>query len=181
MADTLLLNSDYRPHALISWKDAISMLVQGKVRVIEEYNDWQVRSPSITFKVPAVLLLIKYVGFRQEVSFNRVNIYARDEYKCQYCGLKAGKGAPLRISDLTFDHILPQSRGGKTNWHNIVAACQPCNTRKGDKTPKESNMPLLNKPYKPKALNNVEFTLSRSSVPDAWRDYLYWTQELEQG
>lgn len=181
MADTLVLNADYRPHALVSWRDAIGLLVGGKARVVEEYDDWKVRSPSVTFKVPAVLLLIKYVGFRQEVSFNRANIYARDKYMCQYCGRKSGRDGPLRISDMTYDHVLPQSRGGKTNWFNIVTACQPCNTRKGDRTPSEANMPLLNEPYKPKRLNNVEFTLSRKSVPDAWRDYLYWTQELEQG
>lgn len=180
MADTLLLNADYRPHSVISWKDAIVMIMQGKAETVVEYDDWQVRSPSITIKVPSVLVLLKYIVFRQSVKFNRANIYARDHHRCQFCGKKAGAGHKLRISDLTFDHVTPRSKGGKTNWYNIVTACQDCNTRKADRTPRQAGMSLLNEPGKPQKLNNVEFTLSSRSIPDAWRDYLYWTQELDQ-
>jgi len=180
MSDTLVLNADYAPHSLVTWQEAIGLLVNGKARVEREYEDWQVSSPSITIKVPSVLVLIKYVVFRQPVKFNRVNIYARDDRQCLYCGKKAGKGQKLRVTDLTFDHVIPRSRGGKTNWMNIVTACGTCNLKKGNRMPREANMPLLRKPYKPKKLNHIEFTLSGRSIPEAWRDYLYWTQELEQ-
>lgn len=180
MADVLLLNADYRPHSVISWKDAITMMMQGKANVVSEYDDWKVKSPSITVKVPSVMVLVKYIVFRQDVKFNRANIYARDDHSCQYCGTQAGRGKNLSLSDLTFDHVVPRSKGGGTNWLNIVTACQPCNTRKADRTPKQAGMRLLNEPKQPKRVNNVEFRLSSKSIPDAWRDYLYWTTELDQ-
>lgn len=179
MADTLVLNADYRPHSLVTWQDAIGYLVRGVARVVEEYTDWDVSSPSLTIKVPSVIVLVKYVVFRQKVKFSRANIYARDEYRCQYCGYKAGSGHKLRIRDLTFDHVMPRSRGGATSWENIVTACQSCNGRKANKTPREAGLSLLQEPVQPKAVNNLEFTLTKSSMPDAWRDYFYWNQELE--
>jgi len=179
VADCLVLNADFRPHSLVSWQDAIGYLVRGVARVVEEYHDWNVSSPSVTFKVPSVIVLTKYVVFRQKVKFSRANIYARDGYQCQYCGAKAGNGHKLRISDLTFDHVIPRSTGGGTTWENIVTACQKCNSKKANRTPREAGMHLLNEPYRPKAVNNLEFTLNKRSIPDAWRDYLYWTQELE--
>lgn len=185
MADTLLLNADGRPHSLITWKEAISKLLCGKAHLVEEYDDWEVSSPSITINVPSVLMLVKYVVFRQPVKFNRVNIYSRDEYRCQYCGLEPGQFSEklmreLRTNDLTFDHVVPRSKGGRTSWTNIATACEPCNTWKDDRTPQEAGMKLLREPVKPKAVNHVELHLSGKSIPDAWRDYLYWTQELEQ-
>lgn len=178
MADTLVLNADFRPHSLVSWQQAIQYLMKGAATVLEEYNDWDVSSATITIKVPSVIVLVKYVVFRQNVKFNRANIYARDNYTCQYCGKKAGSGHKLNINDLTFDHVVPRSEGGGTTWTNIATACQECNSRKANRTPRQAGMALLNKPIKPKAVNNLEFTLSGRSVPDAWRDYLYWTQEL---
>lgn len=179
MADTLVLNADYRPHAVVSWQRALSYLVSEKARVVEEYEDWEVSSPSVTFKVPSVIVLVKYVVFRQDVKFNRANIYARDNHQCQYCGKKAGSGHKLSFGDLTFDHVVPRSKGGETSWENIVTSCSTCNSKKANRTPREAGMALLNTPKKPRRVNNVEFTMSRRSVPDAWRDYLYWMQELQ--
>jgi len=181
VADTLVLNADYRPHALVTWQEAIGYLVRGVATVVEEYTDWDVRSPSVTIKVPSVIVLLKYVVFRQRVKFNRANIYARDNYQCQYCGKKAGSGKKLKIKDLTFDHVIPRSVGGKTSWDNIATACQSCNSKKADKTPRQACMTLMQEPYQPKAVNNLEFTMTGRSIPDAWRNYLYWTQELEEG
>ena len=181
MADTLVLNADYRPHATVTWQEAIGYLVRGVARVVEEYADWNVSSPSMTIKVPSVIVLVKYVVFRQDVKFSRANIYARDEYRCQYCGRKAGKGHKLKIRDLTFDHVIPRSKGGKTSWENIATACQQCNAKKADLTPRQAGMRLLTTPKQPRSVNNLEFTLSKKSVPEAWRDYLYWNQELEEG
>lgn len=178
MADTLLLNADYKPHSLITWQEAINLMLQEKVHVVEEYDDWDVRSPSITVKVPAVVALVRYVVFKQPVKFNRANIYARDNHTCQYCGKKA-RGGSLSLTDLTFDHVIPSSMGGKTTWENITTACGPCNRHKRDRTPKQAGMELLTKPYKPRFVNPVKLELSGKSIPDAWRDYLYWTQEIE--
>lgn len=180
MAEVLLLNADYQPHSIISWKDAIVLMLTEKARVVESYDDWSVRSPSLTIKVPSVLVLLKYVVFRQEVKFSRANIYARDEYQCQYCGKKAGLRGKLRVTDLTFDHVIPRSKGGDTSWENIVTSCQPCNGKKAARTPREAGLSLLKEPVKPKTVSNVMFTLSRKNIPKAWRDYLYWHQDLSE-
>lgn len=179
MADTLVLNADYRPHSLVTWQEAIGYLVRGVARVVEEYTDWKVRSPSITIKVPSVIVLVKYVVFRQKVKFNRANIYARDSYRCQYCGKKAGAEHKLDIQELTFDHVIPRAKGGKTTWDNIVTACSSCNSKKANRTPREAGMTLLTEPQQPKAVTNLQFTLPRRSIPETWRDYLYWEQELD--
>ena len=109
-AQTLLLNQGFEPIKVISWQRAISLLFLGKVEVLEEY-DRDVHSVSLIIKVPAVVRLLR--AFRRHarpVKFSRVNIYARDNYKCQYCGRKAS------ISDLTYDHVVPRSQGGLTEW-----------------------------------------------------------------
>ena len=85
----------------------------------------------------------------------------------------------LKLDDLTFDHVLPRSKGGKTIWSNIVTACSICNRKKANRTPQEAGMKLLKAPVQPSATPVLIITLSRESVPDAWRDYLYWTGELE--
>ena len=179
MSDTLLLNADYRPHSLIPWQKAITMLVKGVAQLVEAYDDWSVSAATVSFKVPAVLRLLKYVVYRKEVTFSRANIYNRDKYTCMYCGKRAGAGHPLSVRDLTFDHVVPRSRGGKTSWDNIVTCCESCNLKKDDRTPAEARMPLLENPKKPKRLSQIELVLSTRSVPEAWRDYLYWMQELE--
>jgi len=107
------------------------------------------------------------------VKFSRVNIYARDNYKCQYCGRKAS------ISDLTYDHVVPRSQGGLTEWTNIVTCCYLCNRKKGGRTPHEASMKLLVQPTQPNWVPAVAIRISLRSVPDAWRDYLYWTGELD--
>lgn len=168
----LLLNADYRPHDILTWQDAMTLLYTGKATVLSEYEDWKVSSSTITFKVPSIMVLVKYVVFRQRVKFSRINIYARDQYQCQYCGKRAGKGHELNIHDLTFDHVFPRSRGGETSWENIVTSCQKCNTKKANRTPKEAQMVLLKEPERPKRLNNIEYILSNISVPDAWRDLI---------
>ena len=109
-AQTLLLNQGFEPIKVISWQRAISLLFLGKVEVLEEY-DRDIRSVNLIIKVPAVVRLLR--AFRRHarpVKFSRVNIYARDNYKCQYCGKKAS------ISELTYDHVVPRSQGGMTEW-----------------------------------------------------------------
>jgi len=170
--DTLLLNADYRPADVLNWKDAISLMMRDTSRLVLPYEDWVVRSPSVSINVPAVLVLQRYVKTHRQVRFSRTNIYIRDDFTCQYCG-KSVERDELRVSDLSFDHVVPSSRGGKTTWENIITSCKPCNKRKADRLPKEADMPLLSKPYLPQHINNVlEYRLRGRKVPSEWRDFL---------
>lgn len=169
---TLVLSQAYEPIKVVSWQRALTLLTLGKVEVLEEY-DWTVRSVTVVIKVPAVVRLLRaFRRRRQPVRFSRVNIYARDRYRCQYCGDRK----PL--AELTFDHVVPRRAGGRTEWTNIVTACQDCNLSKGARTPHQAGMRLLTTPVRPDWVPAVTISISLRSVPDAWRDYLYWTGEL---
>ncbi len=170
---TLLLSQGYEPIKVISWQRAITLLSLGKVEVVEEYTD-EIRTITVVFKIPAVVRLLR--AFRRHakpVKFSRVNIYARDGYRCQYCGVRCG------IGELTYDHVVPRAKGGKTTWENIVSACYPCNGKKGNRTPAEAGMKLKSVPARPAWIPAVTIRVSTRSMPDAWRDYLYWTGEIE--
>lgn len=170
---TLLLSQSYEPIKVISWQRAITLLSLGKVEVIEEY-DRDIRTVSVVIKMPAVVRLLRaFRRHKKPVKFSRVNIYARDKYRCQYCGKKA----PMK--ELTYDHVMPRSRGGKTTWTNIVTCCYECNRTKANRTPREARMRLRKEPIQPKWVPAVSIRLSASSMPDAWRDYLYWTGTID--
>ena len=169
---TLLLSQSYEPLRIISWQRAFTLFTLGKVEVVEEY-DRDIHSCYLVFKMPAVVrLLDAFRRHHRPVRFSRVNVFARDRYRCQYCGRGGG------IKDLTFDHVLPRSLGGRTTWTNVVAACIPCNRRKANRTPERAGMRLRRPPIQPRWVPAVTLTISLRSVPDAWRDYLYWTGEL---
>jgi 5-methylcytosine-specific restriction endonuclease McrA len=170
---TLLLSQGYEPIKIISWQRAMTLLTLDKVEVVEQY-DAEIRAVSMIVKVPAVIRLLK--AFRRHakpVKFSRVNIYARDGYRCQYCG------ARCTIDELTYDHVTPRSRGGRTTWENIVSCCYRCNARKANRTPGEARMALRGAPVRPAWIPSVQIRVSAKSVPDAWRDYVYWTGEIE--
>lgn len=169
--DTLLLNADYRPMDVLSWMDALSLMFREKAHVISEYEDWEVRSPSLTVRVPSILVLVKYHNYRPIVKFSRINVYSRDRFQCQYCGVGPGSGE-VRMGDLTFDHVVPRSRGGKTTWDNIVTCCQPCNRTKADRLPREAGMPLRNEPYVPDVISPVLLRLHGKNYPDSWSPYV---------
>jgi 5-methylcytosine-specific restriction endonuclease McrA len=177
MERTLLLNATFEPLKIISWQRAITLLTQGKVEVIDSY-DRDIRGVSLTFRLPSILRLLKLVKIRRasrEVRFSRANIYQRDKYYCQYCGVK------YPAEDLTFDHVIPQVQSGTATWENIVTACLSCNNRKGGRTPREANMRLIRPPLKPKWMPVVTLTLGMKNAPLSWRDYLYWNVELSRG
>ena len=144
MSDTLLLNADgqpvdYLPLSIINWKQAVMYMYHEKCTVMEWYDDWMVRSPSWETKVPAVIMLKDYLRRTKRVRFSRNNMYLRDMYTCQYCAVEFPK------SQLTLDHVQPVSRGGLTTWENSVSACNPCNSRKGNRM----DVRPINKPYRP--------------------------------
>ncbi len=174
MYSTLLLNATYEPLKVISWQRAVVMWFADKVEIVEEYEDFDLKSMSITMKCPAVVRLLSYVrGNSHKVKFSRVNVFARDQFTCQYCLTQPG------TSNLTYDHVMPRSRGGKTVWENIVTCCLACNSKKADRTPEEAGMKLRKLPVKPAVRPLLKFTFNIPKTPDAWRNYLYWEQELE--
>lgn len=140
---TLLLDSSWRPLKAISWKRAILLDLEGRIDVVEYYED-VVRTPHTEFPLPAVVRLRQYLRlYRRGVAFSRRNVLLRDRFQCQYCGEEPG------AKQLTIDHVMPRSRGGRTSWDNVVTACGECNRRKGSRTPQEARMVLRSAPERP--------------------------------
>jgi 5-methylcytosine-specific restriction endonuclease McrA len=165
--DTLLLDQGYQPLRVIPWQRALCMHFVGKVELVSAH-DWIIRTVSSSYVAPAVVRLLRRVKVRpMYVRFSRENVYLRDGYRCQYCN-KGCSGA-----DLTLDHVIPRSRGGKTTWRNVVTACVECNRRKGRETPEEARMPLKMPPLRPRWLAPRVFQLGEETLPEAWRDWLH--------
>lgn len=168
MERVLLLNQSYEPISVINWQKAISMLTLDKVEVIKEYEDKEVRSKFLVFKMPAVVRLIRaFKRPRKRVKFNKTNVLARDNWRCQYCYQK------FSTSELTYDHVIPRSKGGKTVWENIVTCCTSCNGRKGDRLPQEVGLKLRKQPTRPDWVPIFSITLSRKRIPEIWKDFCY--------
>jgi 5-methylcytosine-specific restriction endonuclease McrA len=164
-AQTLLLTPWMMPHKIISWQTAITMSFLGKVEVLEEYDE-DVKSPSFAMKAPAVVRLKRPIGgMKRGVKFSRVNVFARDEFRCQYCGVRR----PAR--ELNYDHVVPRVQGGKTVWENIVTSCYDCNHKKRGRTPDQAGMKLLRPPVKPKALPMTTIIPREGKHPAVWSDY----------
>lgn len=175
----LVLNADFRPLSyfplsLWSWQEAVKALFRESVTVLSEY-DTVVRSPSFEFKLPSVLVLKEYVPTARKPAFTRFNVFLRDEWHCQYCGSKE------TTNELTFDHVIPKSRGGKTSWTNIVTACRPCNTEKGHKLPRECKMFPITEPVQPSIfeLQDKGRKFPPNFLHKSWGDFLYWDSELD--
>jgi len=172
MSEVLVLDQGYQPHRIVSWQRAVTMLFAGKVEVVEEYEE-DIRSVSLTIKMPAVVRLLRNMaGRNMAVRFSRINVLSRDGFRCQYCGRR------LPPPELSFDHVMPRSRGGRTAWDNITTCCYPCNKRKGDRTPEEAGMRLRSRPRRPRSLPFLTMRFRTTSVPDAWRSWCYWQGAL---
>jgi 5-methylcytosine-specific restriction endonuclease McrA len=175
MEQTLLLNATYEPIKIVDWQRAMTLWCQGKVEIVE-VHDREVRAVKFTFKLPAVVRLLRFVRVRIKrdyVPFTRANIYARDEYTCQYCGQE------FPSEDLTFDHVVPSAQGGRKTWDNIVTACMDCNRKKGARTPEEAGLTLVRAPHKPASSPLLRVVIGLRKTPESWRNYLYWNAELE--
>jgi 5-methylcytosine-specific restriction endonuclease McrA len=169
---TLLLNSTFEPLMVVSWKKAIILVILEKVEVISEY-DRKVRGVSVALRLPAVIRLTRYIRRKTPlVKFSRQNLYYRDRGRCQYCGVA------FEPKELTYDHIVPRSRGGQTEWTNVVTCCTACNLKKGGRTPEEAGMSLIRKPKVPIWIPLLTRSLGLSETPAPWRDYLYANLEL---
>jgi len=140
----LVLNQDFRPISVCSIQRAFVLVFMNKVEMVQSFNGHKLHTVDKAYHIPAVVRLQKYIHVPYRgVELSRVNIFKRDNYACQYCGTSR---------DLSIDHVIPRSRGGASNWKNLVTACKACNARKGDNTPEEANMPLAQKPFKPSYL-----------------------------
>lgn len=168
---TLILNSDaqpisFQPLSSIGWKDAVTVVFLGNVSVVHEYENWLVNSPSVHMRVPSVVMSKRYIRFRKLVSFSAENIFLRDEYTCQYCNER------FASRDLTLDHVKPRSKGGKLTLTNAVAACAPCNRKRGN----DERIKPRREPYHP---TYYDLLAKRKKfgivIPhESWVPYLAW-------
>jgi len=175
----LVLNADFRPLSyfplsLWSWQEAIKAVFLDRVNIVANYER-TVRSPSFEMRLPSVIALKEYVPSARRPAFTRFNVFLRDRFSCQYCGDR------LPTHDLTFDHVIPRSLGGRTTWDNVVAACAPCNLAKGNRLPDICGMRPLMRPEQPTTHQLQEHgrAFPPNFLHESWRDFLYWDAELD--
>ncbi len=175
----LVLNADFRPLSYFPlsvwpWQDVVKAVFLDRVITVCEY-DRVVHSPSLAMALPSVISLKRYVPTARKPAFTRFNVFLRDRFSCQYCGTKTS------TERLTFDHVIPKSRGGLTTWTNVVAACEPCNLRKGGLLPRAARMTPRTAPCRPtvRALQAQGRAYPPNFLHESWRDFLYWDPELE--
>jgi hypothetical protein len=181
--ECLVLNADYNPLSIVCWQKAITWYFRFQnepkygIEIINFYSNDYIKGINKTFPIPAIAKTKKYFKINnQELNFSRKNIFLRDDHRCQYCGNK------FDYNLLTYDHVVPQSKwnfsnGSPTVWTNIVTSCIECNRKKGNKTPREANMPLISLPFKPNKnskylpisykLRNIKY-----EIPNEWLPYL---------
>jgi 5-methylcytosine-specific restriction endonuclease McrA len=193
---TLVLTQSYAPHKVVAVDRALMMLFQGKIEVVEEYSEFAgiihadrlsefkqvVRAypgrghngEDLKIYSPAVVRLTRQVGnVKRGVKFSRINVFTRDGFRCQYCGVAK------KMAELNYDHVVPRVQGGKTVWENIVTSCYPCNSRKDKRTPEQAGMKLRHQPYKPKTLPMLGPRFDATKVPAIWIGY-FGSVEWEQ-
>ncbi len=192
-SSVLVLNRNWQPIHVTTARRAFTLLYAGAAHAIGpdfslfDFDSWAelsaaqhdgsvIRTVSRVLRVPQVIMLQLYDRLpRATVRFSRLNIYSRDENRCQYCGLQADR------SQLNLDHVVPRSRGGHTTWENVVCCCVPCNLRKGARTPVEAGMRLIRQPVRPRW---TPVFRPRSRPPREWLPFLsatnasYWNAEL---
>ncbi len=161
---TLVLDSTFFPVRVVGWEKAMILFLTGRAEIVDEYSEIMIRSPGKAFNLPKILRLFGRHRVIPQVRFCRFNVFYRDKFKCQYCAKR------FSAKDLTFDHLIPQSRGGDTNWKNIVTACHKCNCRKGDKMPEEAHMYPLKIPIAPRWSPQLCLRL-KAEDPEEWHNW----------
>ena len=173
--NALVLNADHRPitrYPLSTWSMERTMrnTMRDRVIVLERY-DVILRSQFMEYQPPSVVALRSYVKRPQRVPFTRLGVFTRDGFRCQYCN------EAFESRDLTFDHVVPRAQKGGSNWENIVAACVPCNTKKGHRT----DMAPIRPPREPRPDEMLKLRqLGSEKFRDDWMSYLYWSGALEK-
>ena len=167
----LVLNQSYEPIMVLGAKRAIILVLSKKVEAIENYREI-IHSSYLSLPLPSVIKLREYARIRRkEIVLSRKNILKRDNHECQYC--------LIRSVPMTIDHIIPKQLGGEDTWDNLVAACVPCNTRKGNKTTKEARMDLKKKVRKPTTVLHLQTFVKQ--FQGSWRPYLFMQEENKIG
>jgi 5-methylcytosine-specific restriction endonuclease McrA len=163
LKQVLVLNASYEPLNVTTVRRAHVLVFKGKAEVIEEL-DRALHSATATYPWPHVIRLVQYVRVPRTVQrkISRRALFARDEWRCVYCGDGGGR--------LTLDHVVPKSRGGESVWENVVTSCAPCNLRKGDRLLHEVAMELRAKPRAPAPVLFIR--LAAAKIPDGWQPYL---------
>jgi len=160
----LVLNQNYEPLGICNVKRAVILLFLGKAEVVDRIKDGYLRSMKLQMPVPSIVRLYLYKKVpHKNVLLSRKNILIRDNYQCQYCGRKN--------VELTVDHVLPRHRGGGENWENLVCACVQCNHKKGNRTPEEAGIQLLNLPHRPNYIAFFRYFVG--NVHETWKPYLF--------
>ncbi len=189
---TLVLNRSWMAITTTTVRRALSLVYQRAAKivcpesyVIHDFDTWSelavardepcIRSVSLRIRVPEIIVLAMYDGVpSRTVAFSRRNLYRRDLFACQYCGVRPGS------EELTIDHIVPRSAGGRSTWTNCVLACVDCNKRKANRPLRRTGMTLLRKPQVPKWSWDIEVSFGRRKV--SWENFLserYWNVELK--
>lgn len=164
-ANVLVLNQDYQPLSICSLQRSIKLIFLEKAELLHDDPAKKLRTTSEQYDFPSVIRLRRYVRLPYtKVVLTRRNVMRRDSFQCQYCGKK---------SKLTIDHVHPKSRGGKDTWENLTTACDKCNVKKGNRTPKEANMVLKSSPFRPIPI--TFFRDNNGGVQEPWKPYLYMT------
>jgi 5-methylcytosine-specific restriction endonuclease McrA len=159
----LVLNATYEPINVCTVRRAVVLLLKEKAEVIEQ-SERILHSANTTISRPAVIRLVSYVRVPRDTQRRKITrraVFARDDWTCQYCGSR---------QQLTVDHVIPRSKGGGSTWDNIVAACAPCNRRKGDALPKQAGMELRRVPRTPRA--DVFIQVASPTIPATWKQYM---------
>jgi len=165
----LVLNATYEPINVCTVKRAVVLLLKEKAEMIER-SEWQLHSASAKMSRPMVIRLVSYVRIPRDTHRRKITrraVFARDDWTCQYCGSR---------SNLTVDHVIPRSKGGSSNWENIVASCAPCNRRKGNTLLRHCDMVLRKVPAAPSP--HVFIQVASPTIPTAWKTYLGLKNEI---
>jgi 5-methylcytosine-specific restriction endonuclease McrA len=158
----LVLNLDFNPISICTVQRAFLLVYLNKAELVKEKENQVIHTVTREYVMPSVIKLKKYINIPyRSVLLSRENIFKRDSYTCQYCG------SP---KDLTMDHVIPKSRGGKTTWDNLITACKRCNAKKGDVTPRDAGLSLNYKPFRP---SYIMFLREFSGYNyEEWKPYL---------
>lgn len=182
--DVLVLNRSWIPIHIVDWKKAMSLIYTENAHAICKeflsytYGDWinfsikaddynKVRTTSTAIAIPEIIVLTNYNSIpKRDIKFSRQTVFERDKFICQYCG------QTFNVKELTMDHIIPKSQGGKSSWLNIVSCCVPCNSRKANRTPVQAGMKLIHSPQEPRWLNPITKLHGKVHICKSWNHFM---------
>ena len=173
MTQCVVLNADYSFLNVVDWKRAVCLLIKDKVKVLRYSAKTVMTGEGVSVRVPLIIRLIKFIRmvYRSRVPFSKKNILIRDGFKCAYCQKHSGR--------LTIDHIVPKSRGGRTEFENCVTACRVCNLKKGNQLPSEAQMYPQVKAYQPTISEFLQLKVKQLGIDEMLKNMLQWLSEPE--